>query len=84
MAAERGTHVSARDLLEWNGLLPNVRIVEEEHGATPTFMVVADYGWTERILCGGCYEQDAEAILAALNEAMARDRAAGVPAGTGE
>lgn len=61
----------ARDLLDWNGVLPNVRIVEEEHGATPTFMVVADYGWAERILCGGCYLQDAEAILAALNEVMA-------------
>lgn len=57
---------ASRDLLEWNGVLPNLRIVEEEHGATETFMVVADYGWAERILCGGSYRQDAEAIFAAL------------------
>lgn len=61
--------IPARDLLEWNGVLPNVRVVEEEeHGATPTFMVVADYGWAERILCGGCYQQDADAIAAAITE----------------
>lgn len=63
--------VSGRELLEWNGVLPELRVVEEEHGATPTFMVVADYGWCERILCGGCYVDDAETIVAALNEAKA-------------
>lgn len=62
--------VRACDLLEWNGSLPDLRIVEEDHGATATFMVVGDYGWAQRILCGGCYERDAEAILAALNEAI--------------
>jgi hypothetical protein len=68
--------VSARDLLEWNGVLPNLRIVEEEHGETPTFMIVADYGWAERILCGGCYQQDAILILTALEEAVQRREAA--------
>lgn len=62
----------ARDLLEWNGELPDLRIEEEAHGATPTFMIVADYGWAERILCGNCYEQDAATIHAALTEAKAR------------
>lgn len=64
---------SARSLLEWNGKLPEeLRVVEEaDHGVTPTFMVVADYGWAERILCGGCYEPDAEAIAAALREVAA-------------
>jgi len=62
--------VSARDLLEWNEKLPTFLVVEEEHGATPTFMLVADYGWAERILCGGMYHQDALAIEAALNEAV--------------
>lgn len=60
---------AARDLLEWNGVLPDLRIIEEEHGATATFMIVADYGWAERILCGGCYEGDAQTILVALDEA---------------
>lgn len=61
---------SARDLLEWNEVLPDVRVVEEEpHGETPTFMVVADYGWAERILCEGCYLLDARMIEAAINEA---------------
>lgn len=64
---------TARVLLEMDGGLPeDVRVVEEEdHGATPTFMVVADYGWAERILCGGCYERDANAIRAAVLEACA-------------
>lgn len=61
---------SAREMLDWNDALPNTRIVEEEdHGVTPTFMVVADYGWAERILCGGCYIQDALAICQAIQEA---------------
>jgi hypothetical protein len=67
------SELMAVDLLAWNDRLPDVRIVEEEHGATPTFMVVADYGWAERILCGGCYLQDAEAICAALKEAIKGD-----------
>jgi hypothetical protein len=61
---------SARDLLGWNDGRPeDLRVVEEaDHGVTPTFMVVADYGWAERILCGGCYLHDAEAIAAAIRE----------------
>jgi len=68
---ERAVTPRARGLLEWNGMLPNVRVVEEEkHGVTQTFMVVADYGWAERILCGGCYLPDAEAICAAIEEVL--------------
>lgn len=64
-----GAGLSARDLLEWNGVFPDVRVVEEaEHGATATFLIVADYGWAERILCGGCYRDDAEALCAAIRE----------------
>lgn len=61
---------TARDLLEWNDVLPNLRLVEEDHGATPTFMLVADYGWADRILCGGMRQQDGDAILAACQEAI--------------
>lgn len=65
---------TARELLEWNGVLPSVDVLQEETvGATATFMVRADYGWAQRILCSGCYRQDALAIEAALNEAMRPD-----------
>lgn len=57
----------ARDLLTDNGIYPDVRKVEENTGAaTRTWMVVADYGWKESILCSGCYETDAEGIIAAI------------------
>lgn len=64
----------ACDLLEWNGVLPNVRVVQQDgpgvdDKATAFYMVVADYGWAERILCQDSYEQDAEAICAAIREA---------------
>lgn len=64
---------TARGLLEMDGGLPeDVRVVEEvTSSATKTFMVVADYGWAERILCGGCYERDANAIRAAVLEVCA-------------
>lgn len=67
--------MKARDLIRWNERLPDdVRVVEEaDHGETPTFMVVADYGWAERIVCSGCYQQDAEMIRLALYEAMGRE-----------
>lgn len=66
--------MSARDLLEWNGVLPEVHVVQQDgpgidEKATPFFMVVADYGWAERILCTGSYQQDAEAIAEAIREA---------------
>lgn len=68
------TTPTARDLLEWNERLPeDVRVVEEaEHGVTPTFMVILDYGWAERIVCGGSYHQDALMIAAAIREVMRR------------
>jgi hypothetical protein len=67
--------VSARGLFEWNGAYPNVRVVQQDgpgvdEKATAFYMVVADYGWAERILCTGSYQQDAEAICAAIEEAI--------------
>lgn len=69
---------TARDFLEWNEQLPDsVTVVEEpDHGATATFMVVVDYGWAERSICGGCYHQDALAIAAAIREAISPNTAA--------
>lgn len=66
--------MSARELLEKDGSLPvELRKVELENGrVTKTFAVVADYGWAESILCEGCYERDADAIVAALNEAIGK------------
>jgi hypothetical protein len=60
-------------MLEWNGVLPDVRVVaqDEPEKATTFYMVVADYGWAERILCTGSYQQDAEAIAEAIREACA-------------
>jgi hypothetical protein len=70
MNANRTNEVRASELLEWNDVFPDVRVVQEEKtGATDTFMVIADYGWAERILCERCYLQDAEAICAAIREA---------------
>jgi len=34
---------------------PKYRKVEEDHGATPTFMIVCDEGWCESIVCNGMY-----------------------------
>lgn len=34
---------------------PRYRKVEEDHGATPTFMIVCDEGWKESIVCNGMY-----------------------------
>jgi len=63
----------AIDFLEWNERLPSLRVVaQEEDKATQLFMVVADYGWAERILCTNSYQQDAEAISLALQEAIER------------
>lgn len=62
----------ARDILEWNDKLPEkVSVVKtsDDESATDTFSVVADYGWAERILCSGSYQQDAEAIKLAIEEA---------------
>lgn len=66
---------SARDLFEWNGILPNLRIVQQDgpgidDKVTPFYMIVADYGWAERIICMGSYKQDAEAIIQAILEVI--------------
>ena len=58
---------SAYELLEWKDIFPDVQMVEENTAAaTRTWMIVADYGWAQRILCSGCYEADAEALVAAI------------------
>jgi len=41
-------------------------IFEEEHGATPTFGLVLDVGWAERIIASGMYAHDALGIAYAL------------------
>ena len=73
MTGQREGQASARDLLEWNGVLPTVSVFEStpEGHATKLYSISADYGWAERILCDHCYEQDAEAIAAAIREALA-------------
>jgi hypothetical protein len=43
-----------------------LRIIEEKHGATPTFMLVLDTGWAERPIACNMYGSDAEAIADAL------------------
>lgn len=64
--------ISAYELLVWNDVFPDVRMVEENTpAATRTWMIVADYGWAERILCSGCYETDAEALVAAIRASAA-------------
>lgn len=69
------TKIEARDLFDWNGVRPNIRVVQYDgpgidDKATPFYMIVADYGWAERIVCTGMYQQDALAIEAAINEAI--------------
>jgi hypothetical protein len=34
---------------------PHYRIVEEDHGASPTYMIVCDEGWRESIVCNKMY-----------------------------
>lgn len=67
LTGERESLFSARDLLTWNEVFPTFSYVKtsDDDSATDTFSVVADYGWAQRILCSGCYQQDAEAIVAA-------------------
>lgn len=65
---------TAKDLLEWNGILPTFSIYQVDgpgvnDKATAFYGITADYGWAQRIICTGMYEQDAGAVLAALNEA---------------
>lgn len=45
---------------------PEYRKVEEDHGATPTFMVVCDEGWCEHIVCNGMYEWAADWLVLKL------------------
>lgn len=42
---------------------PFYRKVEEDHGATPTFMVVCDEGWKESIVCNGMYGWAADWLI---------------------
>lgn len=45
---------------------PEYRKVEEEHGATPTFMVVCDEGWCESIVCNHMYSWAADWLVAQI------------------
>lgn len=68
----QGNAMIARALLEWNEQVPeSITVIDSapEGQATRTFSVYAHYGWADRILCVGCYQQDAEAIAAAIREA---------------
>ena len=47
-----------------------LRIVEEDHGATPTYMLVLDIGWAEKIIAQGMYERDARGVAFVLGAAM--------------
>jgi hypothetical protein len=49
------------------------RKVEEDHGATPLFMIVVDEGWRESILCIGMYGWAADWLLAKLAPHPASD-----------
>jgi len=42
---------------------PYYRKTEEDHGATPTFMIVCDEGWRESIVCNGMYRWAADWLL---------------------
>jgi len=43
-----------------------IRDVTPEGHATHLFAVIQDLGWCERILCGDCYQADAELICECL------------------
>jgi len=45
---------------------PKYRKVEEDHGATPTFMIVCDEGWRESIVCNGMYGWAADWLVRQL------------------
>lgn len=47
---------------------PEYRKVEEEHGATPTFMIVCDEGWRESIVCCKMYEAVADWLVMILHD----------------
>lgn len=42
---------------------PIYRKVEEEHGATPTFMIVCDEGWRESTVCQKMYGWAADWLI---------------------
>ncbi len=46
--------------------MPFYRKVAEDHGATPTFMIVCDEGWRESIVCSGMYGWAADWMLTVL------------------
>lgn len=45
---------------------PVYRKVEEDHGATATFMIVCDEGWRESIVCNHMYGWAADWLVAEL------------------
>jgi hypothetical protein len=42
--------------------------VEQNGGATPLYMIVADQGWRQMILCEGMYEWAADWLLTKLGK----------------
>ena len=54
--------------------------VEEDHGATPTYMIVVKESWRESILCGGMYGWAADWLVRQLNdlEGVRKDRLVGL------
>lgn len=65
------THTKTYDRFLLDGTVPtslSVSAIISEGQATQKFAVVADYGWAEKILCGDCYEQDANDIARTIAE----------------
>jgi hypothetical protein len=58
----------ARGLFDWNERQPSRVYVFRDSGtgATPTYGVGVGYGWADRVLASGFYEQDASATAAAI------------------
>lgn len=54
--------------------------VEEDHGATPTYMIVVRESWRESILCEGMYGWAADWLVKQLNdlEGVRKDRLVGL------
>jgi hypothetical protein len=65
--------VTSRYPFELNGTRPKcLRVIctsPPDH-ATPTYSIVADHGWAEKILCSGCYRHDANDIAEAIGDGL--------------
>lgn len=62
-----------RSLLDLDGSQPVkllVRKTSPPEQATPTYSVIGDYEWAERVLSAGSYARDAHALALALGDAL--------------